>query len=103
MYLSCRYVEESMEDEKEDSLGTDDRPPMVNGMAVPIREAPMKSARPGKRQQPMESEEYEVNGITNSVDGLMNVSSIFRVCTGLKSTILVTGLYLSVCDIKDLT
>ena len=66
-----------MEDEKEDSLGTDDRPPMVNGMAVPIREAPMKSARPGKRQQPMESEEYEVNGITSSVDGLMNVSSIW--------------------------
>ena len=86
MYLSSRYVEESMEDEKEDSLGTDDRPPMVNGMAVPIREAPMKSARPGKRQQPMESEEYEVNGITNSVDGLMNVSSIFRVRTCLKST-----------------
>ena len=63
-----------MEDEKEDSYGMDDKPPMVNGMAVPIREAPAKSARPGKRQQPMESEEYEVNGITNSADGLMNVS-----------------------------
>ena len=63
-----------MEDEKDDSLSTDDKPPMVNGMAVPIREAPMRSARPGGKRQPMESEEYEMNGVANSADGLMNVS-----------------------------
>ena len=67
-----------MEDEsKDDSLSTEDKPqpPMVNGLAVPIREAPARSAKPGgKRQQPMESDDYEMNGVANSADRLMNVS-----------------------------
>ena len=67
-----------MEDEyKDDSISPEDKPqpPMVNGLAVPIREAPMRSAKPGgKRQQPMESEEYEMNGVANSADRVLNVS-----------------------------
>ena len=78
--FSYRYIEESMEDEsKDDSLSTEDKPqpPMVNGLAVPIREAPARSAKAGgKRQQPMESEEYEMNGVANSADRLLNVSTV---------------------------
>ncbi|XP_060599781.1 uncharacterized protein LOC132753347 isoform X3 [Ruditapes philippinarum] len=68
-----RYVEENMEDEKELDLNNqDDKPPMVNGMAVPIREAPMRSARPGKRVQPMDtSDEYEMDKILESSENGM--------------------------------
>lgn len=67
-----RYVEENMEEEKEDSASHDDKPPMVNGMAVPIREAPMRSARPGKRLQPMDtSDEYQINGSMENGDADM--------------------------------
>ena len=47
-----------------------DKPPMVNGMAVPLREAPMRSARPNKRTPPMESEEYD-NGHLGNGDTMM--------------------------------
>lgn len=67
-----RYVEENMEEEKDDS-GGHDKPPMVNGMAVPIREAPMRSARPGKRLQPMDtSDEYEMNGNGDMQETVIN-------------------------------
>ena len=73
-----RYLEESMDEERDDSRedsSRDDKPPMVNGMAVPIREGPGRSARPGKRVQPMDtSDEFEVNG-GGPVDSLMQVRS----------------------------
>ena len=61
-----------MEEEKDDSSSRDDKPPMVNGMAVPIREGPMRSAKPGKRTQPMEinSEDYDMNGNVENGDVL---------------------------------
>ena len=74
-----------MEEERDisqESSSKDDKPPMVNGMAVPIREAPNRSARPGKRGQPMDiSEEYDttpgmkgVNGsMENGLDSLLQV------------------------------
>ncbi|XP_021377640.1 espin-like isoform X2 [Mizuhopecten yessoensis] len=56
-----RYVDENMDDDhsKEEESSSKD-PPVVNGYAVPMREGPARSARPGQsRLQPMESEEYE--------------------------------------------
>ena len=35
----------------------DDKPPVINGFAVPIREGTMRSARPGQRSVPMEVDE----------------------------------------------
>ena len=34
-----------------------DKPPVINGYAVPIREGTMKSARPGQRTLPMETDD----------------------------------------------
>lgn len=58
-----RYVDENMEEDhsKEEESSTSKDMPVVNGYAVPMREGPTRSARPGQsRLQPMESEEeYE--------------------------------------------
>ncbi|WAR02220.1 RAI14-like protein, partial [Mya arenaria] len=63
-----RYFEESMDEEKEDPIITSDKVPMVNGQAVALQEGPARSARPGKRVQPMDtSDEYEMNGDVESV------------------------------------
>lgn len=66
-------MDEEKEDSKDDSSSRDDKPPMVNGMAVPIREGPGRSARPGKRVQPMDtSDEFDMNG-NGPVDGMLQV------------------------------
>ena len=44
-----RFVDENTEE--------DDKPPVINGFAVPIREGTMRSARPGQRSTPMEVED----------------------------------------------
>nr|KAG5695478.1 hypothetical protein BaRGS_011320 [Batillaria attramentaria] len=43
------YVDENVEE--------DDKPPVINGFAVPIREGTMRSARPGQRSVPMETDD----------------------------------------------
>jgi len=70
-----RYVDESMEEERDDIVIPGDRVPMVNGQAVPLREGPARSARPGKRVQPMDtSDEFEMNGDGGSNgDGMLQV------------------------------
>ncbi|KAK7481562.1 hypothetical protein BaRGS_00027211 [Batillaria attramentaria] len=45
----ARYVDENVEE--------DDKPPVINGFAVPIREGTMRSARPGQRSVPMETDD----------------------------------------------
>ncbi|KAK7088036.1 uncharacterized protein [Littorina saxatilis] len=61
-----------------DEMGEDgsDKPPAINGFAVPIREGTMRSARPGQRSAPMEVEEapgpagdagYHAEGIRESI------------------------------------
>ncbi|XP_052224154.1 SH3 and multiple ankyrin repeat domains protein 3-like isoform X2 [Dreissena polymorpha] len=72
-----RNAEEGMDLSKDETADLDDRPPMVNGMAVPIREGPGRSARPGKRVQPMDtSDEFEMNGDLTNGDGLLQESVI---------------------------
>ncbi|KAL3856149.1 hypothetical protein ACJMK2_010937 [Sinanodonta woodiana] len=50
-----RYMDENMEEEKD----TEEKPPMMNGLAVPIQDAPMRSNQPGQRLQPMDSDDYD--------------------------------------------
>lgn len=44
-----RYVDENVDE--------GDKPPVINGFAVPIREGTLRSARPGQRSVPMETDE----------------------------------------------
>lgn len=66
-----------MDEEKDDIVIPQEKPPMVNGQAVPLREGPMRSARPGKRLQPMDtSDEYDMNGNVENGDNIMQVGVI---------------------------
>ena len=38
----------------DENIEESDKPPAINGFAVPIREGTMRSARPGQRSAPME-------------------------------------------------
>ncbi|KAK3580810.1 hypothetical protein CHS0354_025154 [Potamilus streckersoni] len=55
-----RYTDESMEEEKD----TEEQHPVMNGLAVPARDAPMRSTQPGQRLQPMDSD--DTDGVRNS-------------------------------------